>query len=55
MAQKLQNSAITLNYQTFGFEDSKNSIFVCVQPCPTTLFGLPFPLPTPQGAGVPRH
>jgi hypothetical protein len=27
-------------------------IFVCVQPCSTTLFGLPFPLPTPQGAGI---
>jgi hypothetical protein len=27
-------------------------IFVCVQPCSTTLFGVPFPLPTPQGAGI---
>ena len=24
-------------------------IFVCVQPYSTTLFGVPFPLPTPQG------
>ena len=27
-------------------------IFVCVQPYSTTLFGVPFPLPTPQGAGI---
>ena len=26
--------------------------FVCVQPYSTTLFGVPFPLPTPQGAGI---
>ena len=29
-----------------------NVIFVCAQPCSTTLFGVPFPLPTPQGAGI---
>jgi hypothetical protein len=27
-------------------------IFVCVQLYSTTLFGVPFPLPTPQGAGI---
>jgi hypothetical protein len=27
-------------------------IFVCVQPYSTTLFGVPFPLPTPQGAEI---
>jgi hypothetical protein len=27
-------------------------IFVCVQPDSTTLFWVPFPLPTPQGAGI---
>ncbi len=26
--------------------------FVCTQPCSTTMFGVPFPLPTPQGAGI---
>ncbi len=25
---------------------------MCVQPCSTTLFGVPFPLPTAQGAGI---
>jgi hypothetical protein len=27
-------------------------IFVCVQPYSKILFGVPFPLPTPQGAGI---
>ncbi len=31
---------------------SFSCIFVCVQPYSTTLFGVPFPLPTPQGAGI---
>jgi hypothetical protein len=31
---------------------SRRRIFVCVQPYSTTLFGVPFPLPTPQGAGI---
>ncbi len=26
-----------------------SSVFMCVQPDSTTLFGVPFPLPTPQG------
>ncbi len=29
-------------------------IFVCVQPCLTTLFVVPFPLPTPQGRWDPQ-
>ncbi len=30
----------------------KTCIFVCVQPYSNTLFGVPFPLPTPPGAGI---
>jgi hypothetical protein len=36
----------------FSMRANRVMIFVYVQPYSTTLFGVPFPFPTPQGAGI---